>query len=110
LDTLSPNNKKQSFTLYHELLKTYAPEQVFYSLFKRVRQLVILSSGSKNDELMKMAPWQVSNLKRQLQMWSHESLKSFYSSLKQTEIKQKTGGLPVSLAKHLDILILSKLT
>lgn len=110
LDTLSPQNKKQSYMLFHELLSTYAPEQVFYSLLKRARQLVIISSGAKSDEIIKMSSWQLANLKRQLQMWSKESLFAFYESLRQTEIKLKTGKLPVNLAKHLDILILSQLT
>lgn len=110
LDTLSPRNKKESFNLYHELLQTYAPEQVFYSLLKRTRQLVVISSGARTEEIEKMSSWQLSNLKRQLQMWSRQSLLSFYESLKQTEIKLKTGALPVSLAKHLDIVLLSKLT
>ncbi len=110
LDTLSPRSKKESFKLYHELLQSYAPEQVFYSLLKRVRQLVVISKGERTEETEKMSPWQLSNLKRQIQMWKKESLFSFYEALKQTEIKLKTGALPTSLSKHLDILILSKLT
>lgn len=110
LDSISPKNKKQVFELYHKLLAFYSTEQVFYSLIKRIRQLVILASGSESEDLKKMATWQKSNLKRQLATWREDALLEFYDSLKDTEIKLKTGDLPVSLSKHLDILILSKLT
>ncbi len=110
LDNFTPTNKKGTFALYHELLKTYAAEQLFFSLTKRVRQLVVLSSGSLTDDLLKMSPWQMNNLQRQLRMWKRESLVNIYNALKKTELKLKTGKLSVSLSKHLDILILSELT
>lgn len=110
LDNISPQYKKESFVFYHKLLETYAPEQLLFSLIKRSRQLVIVSTGERTDEIMKMSSWQLSNLQKQVRLWKKENLKSFYEALKQTEIKLKTGGLPVSLSKHLDIILLSKLT
>lgn len=110
LDTFNPDNRKQVFGLYHELLKSYSSEQLFYSILKRIRQLVIISAGAVNTDISKMSPWQQSNLRRQVTYWNRNSLNELYNSLKDTEIKLKTGGLPISLSKHLDILILSKLT
>ena len=110
LDNFAPSNKKNSFLLYQKLLTNYAPEQLFFSLLKRVRLLAILASGSNTQELAKMSPWQMNNLQKQVRMWKKDSLLRVYEALKQTEIRLKTGKLPVSLSKHLDIVILSELT
>lgn len=110
LDALIPSQKKQVFRLYQELLKTYAPEQLLFSLLKRVRLLVILASNGETSEIAKMPPWMRSKLERQVKMWTKESLLLFYKKLQDSEIKLKTGMLPVDLSKHLDILILSELT
>ena len=110
LDSLAPRQNKRIYSIYQELLKTYAAEQILFSLIKRVRQLVILSTGAKNDELLKMAPWQLSKLEGQLRQWGKPALNSFYEDLKDTEIKLKTGSLPINLSKYLDILILRKLS
>ncbi|MDO8269172.1 MAG: hypothetical protein Q7T54_00690 [Candidatus Levybacteria bacterium] len=109
LDTLVPSQKKQVFGLYQELLKTYAPEQLLFSLLKRVRLLVVLASGGETSEIAKMPPWMKSKLERQGKMWTKNSLLLFYKKLQDAEIKLKTGKLPVDLSKHLDILILSHL-
>ncbi len=110
LDNFAPSNKKGTFMMYQRLLTNYAPEQLFFSLLKRVRLLTVLSSGSNTAELSKMSPWQMNNLQKQVRLWKKESLLRMYETLKQTEIKLKTGKLPVSLSKHLDIVILSELT
>lgn len=110
LDSFSQGASKNLFLLYHELLVSSTPEQIFYSLLKRLRLLVVLESKSQTDELLKMAPWQLQKLNNQLRHWKRESLLLFYKELQETEIKLKTGRLPLGLAKHLDILILSQLT
>jgi DNA polymerase III delta subunit len=109
LDSFSQGSSQKVFQMYQELLVTSSPEQIFYSLLKRLRLLVILDSKGKTDELLKMQPWQISKLNSQLKHWKKENLVSFYKELQETEIKLKTGRLPVGLSKHLDILILSRL-
>ena len=110
LDSVTSGSGKRLFSLYHELLKTTSEELIFYSLLKRVRLLVILSSGGTIAELAKMAPWQQSKLSQQLGRWNKKILHDFYRQLQETEIKMKTGKLPVGLSKHLDMLILTHLT
>ena len=110
LDSLAPRQGKRIFTIYQDLLKSYAPEQLLFSLIKRIRQLVILSSGVADGELEKMNPWLVGKLQNQLRQWNKPALNSFYEELKETEIKLKTGNLPISLSKYLDILILRQLS
>lgn len=109
LDSYAPGNGKRLFVMYHELLKTTSEELIFYSLLKRIRLLVVLSNGSTVSDLSKMAPWQVGKLQNQLRLWKKDTLFFFYKKLQETEIKMKSGKLPVGLSKHLDILILTQL-
>lgn len=109
LDSFTPGKNKYIYSLYHELLSTMSAEQIFYSLLKRLRLLVILANESTVSDLSKMAPWQLSKLKQQVRLWEKEKLIKVYQKLIDTEIFLKTGKLPVGLSKHLDILILSEL-
>lgn len=109
LDSFTPGNAKRIFVSFHQLLNTMSEEQVFYSLLKRLRTLLLIESYAKTEETIKISPWQMGKLKQQLRIWPKEKLIKFYSELQDTEIKLKTGKLPVGLSKHLDILILSQL-
>lgn len=109
LDSLAPQYKKNVYTLYQKLLTTYAPEQLLFSLIKRIRLLVILNANGSNEELSKMPPWMLAKIQKQARLWPSSSLNSFYTKLQDAEIKMKTGNLPVELSKHLDIIILSHL-
>lgn len=110
LDSLSPQNTKRSRQLFQELLASYAPEQLFYSLIKRTRQLIVLKEGSshKVKETSKMASWQLDRLQSQAAKWPEGALQKFYTKLHNAEIKLKSGGLPMELSKHLDVLLLGK--
>jgi DNA polymerase III delta subunit len=110
LDTLTPQNSKRVFFLFHELIETKGEELIFYSILKRLRLLLELSNGTTNvSDFKKMTPWQIDKLKKQLRLWNTDKLLNFYSKLQDMEIKLKSGGLPLGLSKHLDILILSEL-
>lgn len=110
LDSFTQGSGKKLFGLHQELLKSMNEELIFYSLLKRMRLLVVISGGGTVADLAKMASWQVSKLQQQVHMWKREQLISFYKELQDTEIKLKTGKLPLGLSKHLDILILTQLT
>lgn len=109
LDSVIPGHQKRIFILYHNLLKSMTVEIIFYSLLKRIRLLTILTSGGTVEELSKMSSWQMSKLKQQARGWSITQLLFFYDKLQEAEIKLKSGKLPTTLSKHLDILILSDL-
>lgn len=109
LDSFAPHQVAKLYQMYHLLLLTTDATQIFYSLLKRLRALLILQSNASSIEIDKMSPWQVGKLKQQMRLWHKDKLVDFYSKLQETEIKLKSGGLPVGLSKHLDILILSEL-
>jgi DNA polymerase III delta subunit len=108
LDSFQPNSKR-SLELFHEVLKTFEPEQVLYGLVRRIRQLLIIKSNnySKFSEFKRMQPWQVSKLKKQAALWTEEQLKKVFLELAELDEKLKTSNLPMPLAHHLDILLLS---
>ncbi len=110
LDSLAPQNAKRSRQLFQELLASYAPEQLFYSLIKRIRQLIVLKEGNahKVKETAKMASWQLDRLQGQAAKWPTGALQKFYASLHAIEIKLKSGALPMELSKQLDVLLLGK--
>jgi DNA polymerase III delta subunit len=109
LDTFAPGQAKRVYLLYQALLSSYAPEQLFYALLKRVRLLLVLSENGMIPEVAKLSQWQKTRLDQQKKMWSQSKLRELYFELGQAEINMKSGRLPVSLSKHLDILILSRL-
>lgn len=109
LDSFSPHQVTKLYQMYHLLLLTTDATQIFYSLLKRLRALIILQSNAHSVETDKMSPWQLGKLRQQVRLWPKEKLVNFYEKLQDTEIKLKSGGLPVGLSKHLDILILSEL-
>lgn len=111
LDLFAPGNKKREYTLYKELEKAMGQEIVFYSLLKRLRQLLIVKSGGYENiaEFQKMSPWQLDKLKKQLRLWKQEALFMTYAKLQDMEIKMKTGKLATGLSKQLEIIILSDL-
>lgn len=110
LDTFAPKNTRNVYGLFEELVRQKGAELVFYSLLKRIRILLVLESGATDvSDLKNLAPWQIARLKNQLKLWPSEKLFHFYSLLQDAEINLKSGRLPISLSKHLDILILSEL-
>lgn len=109
LDSVTPKNGKKLFVLYQNLLNVISPEQIFFSLLKRVRLLLVMSSNGASKDLEKMSPWQKQKLTQQLRMWNAELLQKFYYELTETEVKLKSGKLPLGLSKHLDTLILTQL-
>lgn len=108
LDTLSPKDSKKTLDLLHQVLKTYAPEQVLYSIIKRIRQLLIIKTDSYTEfaDFKKMQSWQIGKLKKQANLWSEEQLRSTFLSFAGLDEKLKTSSLTMDLANHLDILLL----
>lgn len=112
LDSFAPGNPQKIYALYHQLLQTMTAEQIFYSLVKRLRQLLILQMGNvkESKETASMQDWQLSKLHNQLSKWRDTNLFNVFQNLQDAEIKVKSGGLPLGLSKHLDTLILSDLS
>lgn len=111
LDSLSPQNGKVMHTVYKKLLDSFVPEQIFFSLIKRTRQLLILKNTNYDnlEEFVKMNPWQKNKLLTQASRWDKDELERFYLKLYKTEKKLKSSEIPTNLEKHIDILLLTEL-
>jgi DNA polymerase III delta subunit len=74
-----------------------------------VRQFRILLNLITNetpiDEVKRMAPWQLSKLKRQAEFFGLEKLKSIYKSLLDIDLNSKTGKSPANLKKSIDFFL-----
>jgi len=111
LDNLLPGKATYVHTQYELLLHSFVPEQVLFAMTKRIRNLLVIRSGSSSavDEVAKMSDWQRRKLESQARGWTHTQLKDFYKSLFHTEMGLKTSNLPINLTTHLDNIILTKL-
>ncbi len=109
LESLRPQNSSLIST-YHKVLQTTEPELVFVMLIRQFRLLLFLSypnqSENEIDEIKRLAPWQVSKLKKQTGYFSLEKLPGIYKKLFELEKAQKTGTLPCSLSQAIDFFLL----
>lgn len=108
LDELTPKNLIKELNTLQKMEGVEA-EQLFYSLAKRVRQLMMVKAGGNFEEVVKMSPWQSKNLQRQASLWENAQLLSLYKNLFEKEVKFKSSGLYLPLSKHLDIALIQEL-
>lgn len=109
LDSIFPGNGIKCISLYRETLKNISDVQLFYSVVKRIRTLIILKLGKPGEfeETKKMGSWQLGKLVKQEKAWDEKKLMDFYKKLFEIELNMKTSNLPMSLSEHIDILLLS---
>jgi hypothetical protein len=108
LDNIKPGNGQNSIKLFHELLKTMAAELVFFMIVRQFRIMLNQSEGSSTqiDEVKRMAPWQLSKFKNQVNSFKNDQLLNSYNKLYEIEINQKTGKIPYSMEKSIDFFLL----
>lgn len=109
LDNLKPNNSKSLLNLFHQALSSGIKEElILFMLQRQIRLLLALSDQGEAtiDELMRLAPWQMSKLERQSRFFDQVRLKKIYKKLFEIEVGQKTGGLSLSLSQSIDFLLM----
>jgi len=106
VESIYPNNQKQTLNYLKETLKNQSAEFIFYMIVRQIKLLI----QTKDGILPKMAPWMLGKLKSQASKFkSIESLKNLYGRLLEIDRNIKTGQTPMSLAWHLDMLLISNL-
>lgn len=80
------------------------PELIFTLLVRRVRQLLMLSGGTRIGAL---APWQEARLTRQGRSFTMEKLYTMHNGLLDLEYALKTGASPFSLTELLQQWIIN---
>lgn len=111
LDKLTPLGSAESLNILHQVLKTYSPEQILYSIIKRLRQLLVIKSGIylSSKEFHNMQDWQIKKLNNQSNLWTELQLRNALISYTDLDEKIKTSSLTMDLSSHLDILLISDL-
>ena len=104
LDSLQPGQPQPSLLLLRQALKIEKPELVFYLLARRVSQLIVAKDYPQG---LAGQPWQKKRLLAQARRFSLNQLLKFHQKLLELDYQLKTSRLPLSLAAHLDLLILN---
>jgi len=109
LDSLKPRNGRYLKSLFDKLKHSTTPEQLFYSITKRVRTILMIKTRdySRFDEVKGVQKWQLAKLQQQAKFWKENELISFYNKLFQIETRLKSNSLLLPLQDSLDILISS---
>lgn len=94
LDSINPDNLKQSLYFFHELVKDQPAELIFFMLLRRIRELL---AAKVDANLIKGAPWQKSRLIAQAKPFALADLKKIYLDLIEIDWKNKTGQLGITL-------------
>lgn len=106
LDNIKPNNSNSLINLFHDLEKNMEPELIFFMLVRQFRLLISHANDERIDEIKRMAPWQLSKLKRQSDYFDKQNLLKLYSTLYDIDLGQKTGKFPYTMEKSIDFFLL----
>lgn len=107
LDAIKPHNPLV-VKLFADLQKNMEAELIFYMIVRQFRlMLTVLSVGSTNiDDAKRLAPWQMSRLKSQANLFGKEKLTKIYNKLYKMDYESKYGLSSLNLAKAIDIFLL----
>ncbi len=106
LESLKPDNQKESLRLLQEVKRKESGETVFYLLIRQLR-LLIMARDLGEKGLGELQSWQQSRFLSQAKHFSLEQLKQLYQRLQEIDYQQKTSKTPFSLTSELDLLIAS---
>lgn len=101
LDSLRPNNPRQSLTLLHQTTQQNAPELVFSLLVRQVRLMIQV----KDRASTKLPPWQKGKLSRQAASFTSNQLLLLHRHLLEIDTQIKTGTSLGDLSGSLDLLL-----
>lgn len=109
LDSVRPASKNNVIS-FHEALKNTEAELLFFMLIRQFRLLLVVSDHNLKeqiDEVKRLAPWQLTKLKKQSSLFSTEKLLSIYKRLYEIDLGQKTGSLNMTLEQAIDMFLLN---
>jgi hypothetical protein len=108
LDNLKPGNNEYLIKLIYELKKNMETELIFFMIVRQFRLMINqLEIGAKIEETKRLQSWQTGKLSGQAKSFGKEKLVNLYQELFKIDLAQKTGKLPYSIDKSIDIYLLS---
>jgi len=106
LDSLKPGNGRYLVESFNENLKKSEPELIFFMIIRQFRiMLNLLLKDLPIDEVKRMAPWQLSKLQNQAEVFGRERLIKLYSLLLNMDLNTKTGKSSLNLKKSIDFFL-----
>ena len=106
LDSLAPDNQKNSIYWFHQCLAQDPPELIFYMLTRQIR-LLILAADLGSGGLTGMPEWRKGKLISQAKKFGLKKLLELYRQLLEIDYQQKTGQTPFNLTSQLDLFLAS---
>jgi hypothetical protein len=107
LDCLKPGNGENLIKLIFELKRNMEIELIFFMIVRQFRLMISqLGKGVKIEEAKRLQGWQTDKLSKQALLFQKEKLIELYGQLFEIDLAQKTGKLPYSLEKSIDIFLL----
>lgn len=100
LDSFFPNNSKNCYKLFHEVIKNEAIEFVFAMLARQVRDIYWAKIDPKT---LNYPSWRLNKLKKLSSRFSRKELEIIIEEMSQADIKSKTSQ--ADLSKSLDFII-----
>jgi DNA polymerase III delta subunit len=104
LDGVRLGNRKQTLSIFSDLMRTDAPELVFSMLVKRVRQLLLLASGRQPAGL---AAWQLTRLTTQAKSFTIDELIVLYGKLADAEYSIKSGSSAFTFRQRIEQVLIT---
>lgn len=107
LDSIKPASVF-SIKLFHDLLQTMETELIFYMLVRQLRLLLAVTDTTSQtiDEVKRLAPWQLSKLKKQAQYFGKEKLLKAYKKLYKIDYETKFGLSSFNLSSSIDFFLI----
>lgn len=107
VDTMRPHNAPELLSSFHTVLEhNVVPEIVFSMIIRQFRLMIAVHTGASITETERLAPWQRSNIDRQLREYSPAQLKQHYKELLVTDFQLKTGKSPLNLTQRIEQFII----
>jgi len=101
LENLAPGKTKSNLALFQKVIQEKDPQFVFNMIIRQFHLLILVDQKSNSN----LPDWQVSRLKKQLQLFSSEKLFHIYKKLLEIDFRQKNSLSPGGLKQELDLLL-----
>jgi DNA polymerase III delta subunit len=105
LDSIKPNNGNVTLPLFHTVLKSDAPELIFFMMVRQFRHMILLKN--KSTFLDGISPWQEQKIRGQASNFTHEQLIKLYNSLEEIDYSIKSGKSAMDLTGRLDMFLVT---
>lgn len=105
LDSIIPGNAEKTLHYYSNIPESVDGEMIFYSIVKRVWQMIGLASSNPAPAFLGVSPWQQARVAQQAKKWDFQKLLKFYKELFQLEKDIKTSNDALPIKHRLDILL-----